>query len=104
MGYSAKEVRKKTQLVRTGFETISVSLSATGSDVVELACPASKVTVQSTGSLVFDWSVSVNGEDYVSAGSSIAAGALSSYNTHNVSAVTITWVSGTGQVCIAAVS
>ena len=50
MGWSAREIRKKTQLVRTGFDTSTKTLAVNGdTDVVELATVASQVTVQSTG-------------------------------------------------------
>ena len=106
MSYSAREIRKKTQLVRTGFETISVVLDGVtySSDTVELACPASKVSVQADGNLVFSWSVSCNGQTFVSAGTSIAAGAISTYSTSVVGSVQVTYVSGSGQVSILAVS
>jgi hypothetical protein len=102
--YSKKDIRSLKQITLTGNETATTTMaSATDTQVVELACPASKVTVQSTGDLAFSWAVSINGEDFVSVGA-VAAGVLSSYNTHLVSTVQITWTSGSGKVVIASVS
>lgn len=102
--YTRKEVAKYQTKVLTGFETASVTLDGTvTTDTVELAGPASKITVQSTGNLVFDYTVSINGETFAAGAAGIAAGALSSYTTHIVSVVKVTRVSGTGKVVITGV-
>lgn len=103
--YSKKDIRTLKQKVLTGFETATGTLDGTTTtEIVELAGPASKITLQSTGTLVFDYTVSVNGEDYAAGASGVAAGALSSYSTHIVSSVTVTRTGGSGKVAIAAVS
>ncbi len=104
MSYSKKEIRKVKQATLTGFETGSYPLDdITTEEIVELACPASKVTVQSTGTLAFDWAVSVNGEDFVTVGS-VAAAALASYSSNIVSSIKFTRTAGSGKVAIACVS
>ena len=103
--YSKKDKRKLVQPTLTGFETGSVLLDGTTTEeTIELACPASKITLQANGDLNFTYTVSVNGETFASGAAAIAAGTLSSYNTHLVSSIKITRNSGSGKVSIAAVS
>lgn len=102
--YTKKDIRKVITPNLVGFEVSTGTLDGTTTtETLELACPASKITLQSTGDLAYDYTVSVNGENFVT-GASVAAGALSSYNTHNVSKVRITRTSGSGRVSIACVS
>lgn len=103
-GYSKKDIRKSITPNLVGFEVSTGTLDGTTTEeVVELACPASKITLQSSGDLAYTYTVSVNGTTFVTGGT-VAANALSSYNTHNVSSVKVTRTGGSGKVSIAAVS
>lgn len=105
MSYSKKDIRLKFQQVITGFETSTKTLDGTTvSEIVELSCPASKVTVQSTGNLVFNFLVSANGVDFVSATAGVAANVLNTYSTNLIASVKIERVSGTGRVSILGIS
>lgn len=102
MAYNKKEIAALKQKVLTGTKVATNTLDGTvTTEIIKFPEPVSKFSVQSTGNLAGDVTVSVNGEDFVT-GVSFTAGALASYNTHNVSAIKVTRTSGSGTLAIAA--
>jgi hypothetical protein len=102
MAISKAAARSTKQAVLSGDELVSPVLDGTSTVYTfELTGPASKITLQSSDSLAFDYEVSVNGKNFVT-GASVVAGALSSYSTHNISTVKVTRTGGTGKVSLAA--
>lgn len=98
-GYTKKDTNA---LNRDGSKLISKEMSSADSEVLQLGSAASKISYQSTGTLVCTVEVSLNGSNWVSAGADATAAAIVSYNTHNVIAVRATWVSGSGKLHVAA--
>lgn len=101
--YTKKQTAGYKQQTITGFKVTSGTLDGTTTtETIELGGVASKISLQSTGTLAFTYTVSLTGEVF-DTGGTVAATALSSYSTHNVAVVKITRTSGTGRVTIASV-
>jgi hypothetical protein len=103
-GYSSAQAATVSNQVKTSNAIASQVISSTNTtQLIELNCAASMITLQPSGNLVATYTVSANGTNFV-AGGSLTGNALSTYNSNLVSSVTITWASGSGYVTILAVS
>jgi len=98
-GYTKRDV---AGLRNDGSKLVSKEMSAADFDIMQLGNAASKISYQSTGTLVAVVEVSLNGANWISAGANSSAAAIVSYSAHNVIAVRATWVSGTGKLHVAA--
>lgn len=102
MAVNKKEALRSRQKMATGTSVSTETLDGTTTtEIVRLACPASKVTVQSTGTLAGNVEFSVNGTDFAST-TAFTANALVSFSTHNCVAIKVTRTGGTGTLAIAA--
>lgn len=100
MGYTLAQSRTARAPVITGDEQLAANVSSTNTVVAtELSGPCRQVSVQSSGTLVCTWAISLNGITWVTQGT-LTAGAIGNYNTSNVTDVQVTWTSGTGNVSI----
>lgn len=101
MAVTKSQARKVRQPTLPGDMEITSTLSATGTEVVELSAVAEKVTFQSSGTLAYSYELSANGKNW-STPVAVAANALSTASTHLAKMVRITWTSGSGKVTILA--
>lgn len=77
------------------------SMSAAGSQILELGMVAQKVTVTTTGSLSATVDFSIDGVNFF--GSFTASSTPTTYSTNLVKLVRVTWISGSGTAVVAAV-
>jgi len=98
-GYTSRDV---ASLRGSGSKLVSKTLEmAADQDVLQLGSVASKISYQSSGTLVATVEVSLNGSNWVSAGADSTAAAIVSFDAHNSIAVRVTWVSGSGKIHLA---
>jgi len=102
-GYTKKESDRARQKIQAGQKALSIELDGTTTeDIISLGMVAQKITVQGTGNLAGNFSVSANGTDFVAGGAFTTTG-LTSYNTHNIVAIKIERTSGSGKASVLAV-
>lgn len=70
-------------------------------EVIKIGDVISKLTVQASGTLVCDVTVSVNGSDFITALLAVDSSTPVTYEDHNVTAIKVTRTAGTGQLHIA---
>lgn len=105
MTYS-KEAKKIRQRVNSTYGRTVTNLTSTNTTVVvDLHMAASKVTIQTSGTLTCTVAMSANGEKFsdspdITIGT---AGAMGTYSTNLVGAMTLTWTAGSGNVTILAI-
>lgn len=97
-GYTKRDVGA---LNKSTTKFLSKEMSSADVDIISLGMAAEKISYQATGNLVAVVEVSLNGADYESAGANSSA-TIVSYSSHIVSSVRVTWVSGSGQLVVAA--
>lgn len=103
MGLTSKQASKLRQKITTSEKISSSTLDGTTTtETITLGIVAQKITVQSTGDLAGNISVSANGVDFVAAGS-FTDGALLTYSTHLCIAIKIDRTGGSGKLAILAV-
>lgn len=79
--------------------TTSVLSASTTEEVISIANPGSVIAWQSKDTLAANIEISLNGTDYISAGTATAAG-ISSFNTHPVRFVKVTRTGGEGKLVL----
>ena len=103
MGYSKVQARRAKQAILSGDEQATPTLDGTTTTyTIDLTGPASKITMQSSGTLAYTYAVSVNGTNFDTP-VAVAANVIASYSTNNVAVVKITRTAGTGRVTLIAV-
>lgn len=104
MSVNKKDSKKLRQYTATG-DSLSSGLldGSTTTEIIHLTTVASKVTLQSSDTLAYNYDISANGINFVAVGA-VAANALASYNAHNILAIKITRTGGSGRVSVLAVS
>lgn len=101
MAVTKAQARKVRQPTLPGDMEITDTMSATGTQIIELSAVAEKVTFQSSGNLAYSYEVSANGQNW-STPAAVAANVLATHSAHLVKVVRITWTSGSGKVTILA--
>lgn len=102
MGFDKKERSKTRQLNSTGAVLSSIVLDGTTTEeVINLGIAASKVSYQSTDTLAGNISFSINGQDFFDL-TAFTATVQASYSAHNVVAIKVTRVGGSGRMVISA--
>ena len=103
MAISKAKARSVKNAVLSGDEQSTKLLDglspATTISIVELTGPASKVSIQTSGTLVGTAEFSINGSTFYGS-TALIAGAPISYSTHNTSVIRITQTSGSGRASI----
>lgn len=101
-GVSKEQARRVRQPVLVGDVHITGTLDGTTtSEVVSFSSVAEKVTVQSSGDLVGNITVSINGINF-NTGVSFTANNLATYSTNLVMAITVNRTGGSGKLTIVA--
>lgn len=101
MAVTKTQARRVRQPTLVGDIEITGTMSAAGSEIIELSSIAEKVTMQSSGTLAYTYSISANGINFTTP-VSVAANILATYSTNLTRVITITYVSGSGKVTILA--
>jgi hypothetical protein len=101
-GVSKDQARKVRQPVLVGDLHITGTLDGTTTtEIVELSSIAEKVTVQSSGDLAGNITVSINGKDF-NTGVAFVANTLVTYSTNLVRVIKVTRTGGSGKLSIVA--
>jgi hypothetical protein len=100
-GYTKKQSRLQRQKVDASDIAQTATLSAAGSETLELGMVAQKLTLSTTGTLAASASFTIDGVNFF--GSMAISSTPASYSTNLVKSVKITWTSGSGTAVVAAV-
>ena len=95
-GYTSSDVASLRSPRAAATEELSGSNTV---DIIKFGDPAAKISFQTSGTLTCNVEVSLNGTNWVSAGS--GSSTIVSYSTHNVMAVRATHTAGTGRLHVA---
>jgi hypothetical protein len=101
-GYLKKEVQLIQQKTSQGVRLVSGQLDGTTtSEIIKLGTVAEQISVQTTGTLVINFDVSINGTDYVGITAASAA-SIATYSTSLAVSVRLTRTAGAGTAVIVA--
>lgn len=101
-GYLRKDVEKLYHPIQQhGIKAITETLDGTNTEEIKIfGDVASKISIQTTGTLVVDILISVNGQNWVDTTLNGTSTAIVSYETHNISAIKFVRTAGEGTVHI----
>jgi hypothetical protein len=99
-GYSKEQASTIRAPFILGDIQVTPTMSATGTQNIKFTGPIAQVTLQSTGDLTYTYAPTVNGVNFGTPSSTIAANALAFYDETGVTGMQITWVSGSGTVVL----
>lgn len=101
MAISKREALKVRQPTKIGESAVTPLLDGSNTtETIVFSMVAEKITLQASGDLAGDFTVSADGVNFDTGGSLAASNALASFNTHNVRAVRVTRTGGSGKVTI----